>query len=170
MLAAQSFGRLYESFPDDSLGPRAALEAARSYAKLWGKPELDATYGETALGAYTNVLGLYPGSPAADSAQREVNTLNEWFATKVYESAMFYFKNDAWDSGIIYFKEILTKWPKTDHARLALLRLVETYKAIKYKEDAAEACAQLRKDYPADREVETVCRGVAPAGHAGSCG
>ena len=31
MLAAQSFSRLVESFPDDSLADDAALEAARSY-------------------------------------------------------------------------------------------------------------------------------------------
>src|SRR5262245_39448191 len=47
LLAAQSYTRLYESFPDDTLADDAALEAARSYKRLWRKPQLDATYGET---------------------------------------------------------------------------------------------------------------------------
>ena len=41
LLAAQAFSRLVESFPDDSLGPRAALEAGRSYQRLWRDPSLD---------------------------------------------------------------------------------------------------------------------------------
>ena len=49
LLGAQSFSRLVESFPDDSLADDAALEAARSYSRLWRKPQLDPSYGETAL-------------------------------------------------------------------------------------------------------------------------
>src|SRR5579871_2652884 len=58
LLAAQSFSRLVESFPDDSLAPKAGLEAARSYARLWRRPELDPTYGETALASYNTLIGL----------------------------------------------------------------------------------------------------------------
>src|ERR1051325_3782926 len=35
LLASQSFMQLVQSFPDDSLADDAALEAARSYRKLW---------------------------------------------------------------------------------------------------------------------------------------
>ena len=52
LLAAQSYTRLYESFPDDSLADDATLEAARSYRRMWRRPTLDATYGETALATY----------------------------------------------------------------------------------------------------------------------
>jgi len=48
VLAATSFSRLVESFPDDTLSDDAALEAARSYRKLWRKPALDPTYGYSA--------------------------------------------------------------------------------------------------------------------------
>src|SRR5690349_8975038 len=37
LLAAQSYTRLFESFPDDSTADDAALEAARAYHKLWRK-------------------------------------------------------------------------------------------------------------------------------------
>src|SRR5688572_14692391 len=43
LLAAQSFERLFESFPDDTLADDAAMEAARSYKRLWQKPPLDPT-------------------------------------------------------------------------------------------------------------------------------
>ena len=52
----------------------------------------------------------------ADSARTDIAKLNEWFATKDYDTGMFYFKNKAWDSAILYFKNVVQKWPETEHA------------------------------------------------------
>ena len=162
LLAAQSFSRLFESFPDDTLADDAALEAGRSYRRMWRKPELDATYGETALTAFNALLGLYPDSEHAAQAQREIAELEEWFATKNYETGMYYFRKKFYDSGLIYFKTVLERWPHVARARDALLRIAETNRAIRYREDYAEACAKLRQTYPGDVEVVRVCRD-APA-------
>jgi outer membrane protein assembly factor BamD len=161
VLAATSFTRLVESFPDDSLGDDAALEAARSYRKMWRKPTLDPTYGESALATYNTLLGLYPDSPLIPAAKKELAELEEMFAQKNYLSGLYYFRRGAWDSGIIYFKDVVNKYPTSPAARLAQLRLVDSYKAIRYKEDATDACAALRKSYPDDAEVRTTCAGVA---------
>lgn len=161
LLAAQSFSRLVESFPDDSLADNAALEAARSYRKLWRKPTLDATYGETALATYNTMLALYgETSPLANDARREMADLENWFATKNYESGMYYLRRKAYDSAIQYFKYVLDKWPEAPRARDASLRLVEAYKAIRYKEDASEQCTALRRKYSDDARVREICAGV----------
>src|SRR5262245_25967304 len=157
LLAAQSYTRLYESFPDDSLADDAALEAARSYRKLWRKPGLDATYGETALTTYNTLLGLYPATEHADAAKREIAELEQWFATKNYETGRFYLRKKAYDSAILYFKYVLERWPNVPRARDALLRLAEAYKAIRYREDFAETCTKLRQSYPADPEIAQAC-------------
>jgi hypothetical protein len=74
---------------------------------------------------------------------------------------VFYFKvRKCYDCGMIYFKDILTKYANSPTAHDAGLRLVEGYKAVRYRDDAAEMCAQLRERYPSDREVTDVCRGV----------
>jgi outer membrane protein assembly factor BamD len=161
VLAATSFNRLVESFPDDSLGDDAALEAARSYRKMWRKPTLDPTYGESALATYNTLLGLYPDSPLAPAAKKELGELEEMFAQKNYLAGLYYFRRGGYDSGIIYFKDVVNKYPTSPAARLAQLRLVDSYKAIRYKEDATDACAALRKNYPEDAEVRTTCAGVA---------
>ena len=54
----------------------------------------------------------------------------------------------------------MKQYPKTDAARKAQIKLVESYRAIKYKEDVAETCGTLEKNYPKDKDVEKVCRGV----------
>lgn len=159
LLAAQSFSRLVESFPDDTLADDAALEAARSYRRLWRRPQLDPTYGETALATYNTLLGLYPTSPLIPAANQEIAQLNDWFAQKDYGTGMYYFRRRAWDSANLYLKDVLDKYPETPTARDAALRLVESYKEINYREDAAELCTQLRKRYPSDRNVRETCAG-----------
>jgi outer membrane protein assembly factor BamD len=163
LLAAQSFTRLYESFPDDTLADDAALLAGRSYKRLWKKPTLDATYGETAIAAYNSMLGLYgETSPHADAARKEILEIEQWLATKEYETGLYYVRRKAWDSALISFRHVLQQWPHVPRARDALLRLAEANLAIRYREDYAEACAKLRAAYPDDREVAHVCRD-APA-------
>jgi outer membrane protein assembly factor BamD len=161
LLAAQSFNRLVESFPEDSLADDAALEAARSYRKLWRKPQLDPKYGEAAIAQYNTLIGLYPQSPLVPAAQKEIADLENWFALKDYAAGMYYFRRKAWDSGIIYFKTVLDKYSNAPTAREAALRLVEAYKAIRYRDDATELCSQLRQRYPRDGDVSRACEGVA---------
>jgi outer membrane assembly lipoprotein YfiO len=163
LLAAQSFSRLVESFPDDSLADDAALEAARSYSRLWRKPQLDPMYGETALASYNTLIGLYPTSPLIPTAQKEIAELENKFATKDYDAGMYYFRRKAYDSGMIYFKNVLAKYATSPKARDAALRLVESYKANRYREDASDLCGQLRQRYPKDSDVEKVCSGVPNA-------
>jgi outer membrane assembly lipoprotein YfiO len=161
LLAAQSYTRLFEAFVDDTLSDDAAVEAARSYRKLWRKPALDPTYGELALSTYNTFLGLYAeSSPLADAARKEITELEQAFATKDYETGMFYFRRRAFDSANIYFQNIVERWPHVPRARDALLRLAESYRSIRYRENYAETCAKLRETYTGDAEVAEVCRGT----------
>jgi outer membrane protein assembly factor BamD len=161
VLAGASFTRLVESFPDDTLSDDAALEAARSYRRLWRKPTLDPTYGESAVATYNTLLGLYPTSPLIPEAKKELAGLEEMFAQKNYLSGMYYLRRNGYDSAIIYFKDVLGKYPAAPSARLAQLRLVDAYKAIRYKDDAADTCAELKRSFPEDSEVRSTCAGVA---------
>jgi outer membrane protein assembly factor BamD len=158
LLAAQSFTRLFESFPDDTLADDAALESGRSYRSLWRKPALDPTYGETAITAYNALIGLYPDSPHAEQARRDILELEQWFATKNYETGRYYLRRKAYDSALLYFRYVLERWPHVPRARDALLRIAEANRAIRYREDYVEACTRLRQTYPGDVDVAQVCR------------
>lgn len=160
LLAAQSYSRLLESFPEDSLADDAGLEAARSYKKLWRKPALDPTYGETALASYQTLIGLYPTSPLVPVAQKEIGDLENMFAEKDYIAGMYYFRRHCYDCANIYFQDVLAKYASSPTAKQAGVKLVESFKKINYKADAQDMCAQLRQKYPGDRDVEEVCRDV----------
>lgn len=161
LLAAQSFSRLAESFPDDSLADDALYEAGRSYGKLWRNPALDATQGHSAMAEYRSMVELYPDSKLKAQAEQQIKHLEEWFATKDYETGMHYFRRRAFDSAIIYFRDVVKEHPQTAKAREAQLRLVESFRAIHYRDDANEVCNTLRTSFPNDREVRDAC-GAAP--------
>lgn len=168
ILAAQAYSRIPESFPEDTLAGVATFNAGMSYSQLWRKPSLDSDYGQTALATLRSFLAAYPDSPLVDKAKAEIDKLNEWFAIKSYDAGMFYLKRDAYDSAIIYFNDVVNGYPQTEHARMALLRLVEAYGKIGYKEEVAETCSTLRSKYAGNSEVKEACASVPAPQHADS--
>jgi outer membrane protein assembly factor BamD len=165
LLAAQAFTRLAETFPDDSLADDALFGAARSYQRLWRKPALDPANGQQAIATYRTLLSSYPDSPLAAGATQRIAALEQWLATKDYDSGMHYFRRKAFDSAIIYFKDVVRNYPSAPKSKEAYLRLHEAYRRIRYADDARETCDTLRERYPADREVRRAC-GAAPVSSA----
>ena len=76
---------------------------------------------------------------------------------------MFYVRRGAYDSAILYFKDVLSRWPNSPTARQTALSLVQAYKAIRYREDASDLCTQLRKKYASDAGVRIACNGIPDA-------
>jgi outer membrane protein assembly factor BamD len=163
LLAAQSFTRLVEGFPEDTLADDGQLEAARSYRRLWRKPTLDSQYGETALAAYRTFLGLFPESPLTGRTNAELAELEEWFAIKNFEIGQHYLRRKMYDSAIIYFRDVMRLYPSAPTARRAGLRMVHAYRSIRWTDEAKEVCTTLRRNYPADQEVRLACGEVTAA-------
>jgi len=162
LLAAGTYNRLIDAFPQDSLVDDALYLSGRAYEREWRHPELDATYGRAAITAYQSLLASYPDSPYANRTQKELTKLDEWLAEKDYNTGYLYLKRKAYDSAILYFKDVIRQHPNAKKTRDAYLRLLEAYRAIRYTEDARDLCDAMRKAYPNDREVSTDC-GPAPS-------
>ena len=157
LLAAQAYQRIGDAFPDDSLADDALYQQAREYQRLWRKPQLDAQYGTTALGTFRQVLSLYPDSPLSAESGKQIAALNDWFATKDYDNGMHYLRRKAYDPALIYFRDVVRLYPGTPAARRSYFRMVEAYRAIKYREELAEVCTEMRRFYPDDPEVAREC-------------
>ena len=162
LLAAGTYNRLIDAFPQDTLVDDAFFLSGRAYQHEWRRPQLDATYGKSAQAAYESLLASSPDSPYAPRARNELARLDEWFAEKDYDTGYLYLKRKAFDSAIIYFKDVVRLHPNARKTRDAYLRLLEAYRAIKYTEDARDLCDAMRKAYPSDREVREKC-GPAPS-------
>jgi outer membrane protein assembly factor BamD len=155
--ASHEFRQTADQFPGSVYAPLALLRAGDANMRMWRKPELDPTYGQTALAMYQNLAGRYPDSQAAARAQLHVRQLRAWFADKTYKNGLFYFRRGAYDSGIIYFKEVVAIYPDAPRALDALLRLADSYRVIGYREELRETCAHVRRFYPQAPGLDQSC-------------
>ncbi|HYF40267.1 MAG TPA: outer membrane protein assembly factor BamD [Gemmatimonadales bacterium] len=155
--AAREFRRASDDTPNDPIAPEALLRLGDVYADLWRRPELDPSYGQTAVATYQELLNRYPGTSAATRAQQRMNELNERFASKAYKAALFYFRLKAYDSAILYLKDLVATYPRTAVVPEALIKLVEAYRRLGYREDVQETCGYIRRFHPRAPKANEVC-------------
>ena len=155
--AAHEFRTTADQYPASGFAPLALLRAGDANLRLWHRPELDPSYGEAALAIYQELAGRYPETEAAARAQLHVRTLREQFAEKAYKNGMFYFRRGAFDSGIIYFKDIIANYADTPRAADALMRLADSYRAIGYKDELRETCAHAHRFYSSAAGLARSC-------------
>ena len=147
--AARELRRVSDETPSHPLAPEALLRVGDAYADLWRRPELDPSYGQTALTTYQELVSRYPGTPAAARAQARIAELNDQFAVKQYKSAVYYFRLKAYDSAILYLRDLVATYPRAAAAPDALAKLAEAYRILGYAEDVRETCDYLRRFHPA---------------------
>jgi len=155
--AVREFRRVSDEYPNNPLAPEALERAGDAYADLWKKPQLDPTYGRSAAATYTELLNRYPESTAAAKAKVRLASLNDAFAWKEWETAVYYLRLKAYDSGILYLKGIVATYPDTPAAEQALVRLVTIYQTLGYRQDAAEMCGALRQYHPDTPNIDKLC-------------
>jgi outer membrane protein assembly factor BamD len=155
--AAREFRKASDDTPNDPLAPDALLRVGDVYADLWRRPELDPSYGQTALATYQELVNRYPGTSAASRAQTRIAELQERFAFKEYRAALYYFRLKAYDSAILYLKDVVATYPRASVAPDALVKLVQAYQRLGYKEDVQETCGYIRRYHPKAAGDHGVC-------------
>jgi outer membrane assembly lipoprotein YfiO len=159
--AVRQFRRIADETPDDSLAPDALLRAGDAYTQLWKRPELDPTYGTTAISVYQEVMSRYPTTIAAKRAEAKLKDLNDRFAYKEYQGALFYFKFKAYDSAILVLRSLIAQYPKAPIVPDALEKLVLSYRVLGYKEDINETCDYIARFFPEREGLKELCPAAA---------
>ncbi|MBA2628206.1 MAG: outer membrane protein assembly factor BamD [Gemmatimonadales bacterium] len=160
--AAREFRRVSDENPADPLAPQGLLLVGDAYRGLWRRPELDPTYGQAAIATYEELLSRYPGTDAATQAQLRISELQERFAYKQLKAAQYYLRLKAYDSAILYLKDLAAKYPRAQVTPGALVMLIDAYRALNYQEDVQETCQYLLKYHPGNGVGRKSCAGVAP--------
>lgn len=155
--AVREYRRVADDFPNDTLAPEGLLRAGDAYLSLWRRVELDPTYGIQARATYQEVVARYPQSPVAATARLRTAEIDDRMALKSFQAAEFYLRYKLYDSGILYLKDLVTKWPQSDVVPKALQRLVETYRQLGYAEDVTEICGYFRATRPDAPNFQSTC-------------
>ena len=155
--AAREFRRVADQHPTHPLAPRALLRTGEVWADLWPRPELDPSYGETAKAVFTELRNRYPESRAAGIGTLRIAELDEKFAEKAYLTGHYYQRHKAWDSAILYYRDVVATYPRTAAAPKSLVRLLESYQSLRYIEDVQETCGYIARFHPDLAEARPYC-------------
>ncbi len=163
--SAGEFDRLANDYP---LGPWAddsRYMVCRSYEELSPVVQLDQEYTQSAIDHCNSLESYYPNSPFVAKAKEVVQRLTDKLATKGLLAGEYYFlRRHAYDSSLIYFEDVLKSYPTSNAAPQALLRMIQVYDKLGYKEEAQAARERLLKDYPGSSAAKVVA--VTPAAHS----
>src|SRR3989442_9858933 len=95
--AAHEFREVADQYATSEYAPIGLLRAGDANLRLWRKPELDPSYGETALAIYQELAGRYPRADAAPRAQMHRQPLREGVSQKDYKKGMVFFRPRAYE-------------------------------------------------------------------------
>jgi TolA-binding protein len=98
-----------------------------------------------------------------ERAQERIDDLQERFATKEYRAALYYMRLKAFDSAILYLKDLVATYPRSSVAPDALIHLVQAYRTLGYKEDVQETCGYIRRFHAKAPGVVKACPDSAGA-------
>jgi outer membrane protein assembly factor BamD len=153
--AAAEFTRLATDFPNGRYAEEARFKACKSYYELSPPVQLDQEYTKAAVDHCEALLRIFPAGEHAAEVREMVAELRDKLAEKVFIGGEFYYRRRAYDSAILYFEEVVEDHAGSSVAPNALLRLVQSYKAIGYNEEAVEAKEQLLRRYPDSEAART---------------
>ena len=145
--AAREFRRVSDESPTFRLAPYALLRAGDAYEAQWVNTALDPTNGQTALATWQELQTRFPDTPATRVAGVRIRALNDRFASKELQNALFYFQRGAYDSAILYFKDLIATYPSSSLVPETYAYLVRSYQAIGWKDELGAFCDQLRSYY-----------------------
>lgn len=163
--AAADFLRVATEFPADPEAREARYGLCQAYHEMAPRPQLDPEYTTAAITYCESYASIYAGTPEAQQALQWVAELRGRLAEKQYQNGFFYFRRGLYDAAVVYFNDVLAGYPDTPAASASLLRLVEAYGRMGYREEEAAARQRLLRDYP--RSPEAASLAAAPADSAG---
>lgn len=151
--AAAEFLRLVTEFPASELADDARFQACQSYAELSPDIQLDQEYTHAAIDHCQALISYHPDSPHIPEARATMDAMRNKLARKVLTNGEYYLRRNALDSAILYFEEVVDRYPASGATPRALLRLVEAYRRVGYVEEMEQARDRLLREFPDSPEA-----------------
>ena len=159
--AASEFLRVVTDYSTSPEQREARFGVCDAYHRLSPRPALDQEYTRAGITYCDSYAQYYGDTPEGPRAREWVVEMREKLAEKEYQNGFFYFRRGAYDAAVIYFARVARDFPDTRWAPAALLRMVESYDRIGYREEAEETRTRLRGSYPESAEARSLAAATA---------
>lgn len=151
--AAAEFVRVATDYPRGEYAEEARFKTCEAYFELSPRPQLDQEYTQAAIEHCGALLDSYPTGEYAERTRELVDDLHGKLAEKVFLNGEYYLKRRWYDSAIIYFEDVITRYPSSRFTPRAMLRLVEVYGALGYGDEMESVRSRLEREYPDSEEA-----------------
>lgn len=119
----ETFNMLIRKFPKNYLAQKAYIEIAKTYEREVRVLYLDPKCFEFAMINQKRFHLDYPSSKLKKEMEDVVVRIIDLFAEDVYKSALYFDKKNKIKSAIMYLKNLITKYPKSKYAILAMQKI-----------------------------------------------
>jgi len=145
ILAIAEYDRLIRRMSFSPFVEKARWRICEAYVAESPKYYHDQSYTEKALDKLQEFIEDYPNSEFRKEAEKEIAALRNKLAKKTYETGILYIKLRAYDSAIMAFEDLLTKYYDTDFAQKAHVGIIRCY-SLDLNVEAAQKYYDENKD------------------------
>lgn len=121
--AAIAFQKIIEDYPDSPLQEKARFEMANAAYKASLQPAYDQAPTDKALKAFEDLTGMAADKGLTKEAEETIKRLKDKAAEKSFNTAEFYERIKRYDSAIVYYKDVMVRWPDSSCAETANIRI-----------------------------------------------
>ena len=121
--AIDAFQKVAEDFPASVLAEKAKYEAAQCAFKASLKPAYDSAPTAKAIRTFEEFASTNKDSELSKEAEKTVHRLKDKGAEKSFMTAQFYERQKKYKGAIIYYRDIIEKFPDSSFARTAQAKI-----------------------------------------------
>lgn len=141
----ETFQTLIRRFPKSSLAPESYIGIAGIYLMQCQMQYPDPDFLDLAQINLRKFRQDFPGSERLAVAEQMMIDMKEFYANNLYEMAQFYERTKKPHAAVIYYSNLLAKYPETKRATEATKRLQIAKREVSKKEKKKEEAACVEK-------------------------
>ncbi len=128
--AVQAFQRIVDDYPSSKLLDRARYEVAYCAYKASLKPEYDVGSTDKAIKAFEDFVEANRNEELSKEADKTIQRLKDKAAEKSFSIARFYEGQKKYSSAIIYYQDVIDKFPDCSFVNEAKVKIEELKKKL----------------------------------------
>ncbi len=148
--ASVEFERLLQDYPRSVFAEEAHFRIGYASYKQSNPVQKDQSQTYTAMRAFSSFLEQRPESEYADSARRYIDIAQEKLAEKEYRNARFYERIEQYESAVVYFRDLIERFPRSKYIPEARFALAENLLRTSRPSEAEEVLQDLLNNDPPD--------------------
>jgi outer membrane assembly lipoprotein YfiO len=121
--AKTEFEKVISSYPNSEWAEAAKFQVAQTASIASLEPDYDQKLTQEAEEKYKEFVKIHPDADLSDEAAEQIRELTEKGAEKDYNVGQFYEKQRSYSSAVLYYEDVIKKYPRSAWAQKSQERI-----------------------------------------------